>query len=190
MRLFQQRLRRQDVRLRGMPVGFALVEGGLRNIVVAHKLLAALVLQLCIDFGRLCCGKIGLLLVDRRLVGCLLDPEQQIVLFYILPFGEGALLDETRYSRHNVDLVDCGDASDVIACFRDLPADHGGDGNRWRGYRPLRGSQGTLSEQASPGCKRRHRKGMIRTKHGDCSEKTTDDRGQRTNGQQKEIAVL
>src|SRR5262249_46002959 len=154
-----------------MPVSFALVEGGLRDIVVTHELLAALVLQPGIDFGRLGCGKISLLLVDRRLVGRLLDPEQQVVLFDILSFGEGSLLDETRYPRDNIDLVDCSDASDVTACFRDLPADHGSDRYRRRRRGALRGGDRALGEQAQAGEERPRYKRTIRIEHRDAPKR-------------------
>ena len=132
MRLLERRLRLHDVGLRRQLVGRALVDRGLRDVLVVHKLLAALQLQLGVDLRRLCLGEIGLLLVDRSLVGGLLDAEQQVAGLDLLPFGEIALLDEARHPRDDVDLVDCDDTADEIAGFRDLTADHRGYGNRRR----------------------------------------------------------
>ena len=46
-------------------------------------------------------------LLNGRLIGCLLDPEQQVTLLDLLSFGEVLrCLDEARHPRDNVDLVD------------------------------------------------------------------------------------
>ena len=90
-----------------------------------HQLLAALQLQIGIDLGGLCLGEIGALLVDRRLVGVLLDAEQQVACLDLLPFGEIALLDEAGHPRDDVDLVDRDDAADEIAGLRHLSAQDG-----------------------------------------------------------------
>ena len=121
------------VGLRRLLVGRPLVDGGLRDVLVVHKLLAALQLQIGVDFRCLCLGKIGVLLVDGRLVGVLFDTEQQVAGFDLLAFGEIALLDEAGHPRDDIDFVDCDDTADEIAGFRDLTADHWGYGNRrWR----------------------------------------------------------
>ena len=71
-------------------------------------------------------------MIDGRLVDCLLDPEQQVALLDVLPFGEIALLDEAGHPRDDVDLVDRRYASDEIARFRDLTAHHRGHRDRRR----------------------------------------------------------
>src|SRR5262249_22222475 len=50
----------------------------------------------------------------------------------VLSFFEGALLDEARHPRDDIDLIDRGEASDVIDGFRHLPAHHWRDRNRGR----------------------------------------------------------
>ena len=107
----------------------------MRDVVVAHELLAALELQLCIDLSRLGPGEGGARLLDGRFVGCLLDAEQQVALLNQLSFGEIALLDEAGYPRDEVNLVDCRDPPDVIVDFRYLTAHHRchGNGRRRRG---------------------------------------------------------
>jgi hypothetical protein len=72
-------------------------------------------LQLGVDLRGLCLGEGGARLVDGRLVGCLLDPKQQVAFLDLLPFGEVALLDESRHPRNDVDLVDRRDAADVAS---------------------------------------------------------------------------
>ncbi len=124
LRLLERRLRLHHARLRRRLVGLALVDCGLRDVLIAHELLAALKLQLGVDLGRLGLGEGGARLVDRCLVGCLLDAEQQVALLDVLPFGEGAFLDEARHSRNEIDLVDRRNAADVISGFRDLTAHH------------------------------------------------------------------
>ena len=79
----------------------------MRDVLLADKLLAAPQLQGCVDLCCLCLGEIGALLLDRRLVGCLFDAEQEVAGLDLLPFGEIALLDEAGDPRDNVDLVDC-----------------------------------------------------------------------------------
>ena len=87
---------------------------GLRDVLVADQLLAALQLQRGVDLRRLGLGEIGALLLDRRLVGGLLDAEQEVAGLDLLPFGERALLDEARNARDDVDLVDRRHAADEI----------------------------------------------------------------------------
>ena len=72
-RLVEHRLRCQHIGLRCCLVGRPLVDRGLRDVLLADKFLAALQLQSGIDFCGLCLGKVGALLLDRRLVGCLFD---------------------------------------------------------------------------------------------------------------------
>jgi hypothetical protein len=81
--LFQQCLRLQNV-------------GGLRDVLVVQELLAALQLQVGIDFGGLCFGEIGVLLVDGRLVDVGLNAEQKIAGLNLLAFGKVALVLATR----------------------------------------------------------------------------------------------
>ena len=114
LRLVERRLRLEHVGLRRRLVGRALIDGGLRDVLVAHQLLAARELKRGIGLGRLGLGEIGALLRDRRLVGVLLDAEQEVAGLDHLAFGEEALLDEARHARDDVDLVDGGDAADEI----------------------------------------------------------------------------
>src|SRR5262249_20334560 len=105
----------------------ALIDSGLGNVIVAHELLAALELQPRIHFRGLGLGQIGLLLLDCRLVGRLLDAKEEVALLDLLSFGESALLDEAGNARDNVHLVDGGDGSDEAAGINDLVAHHGGN---------------------------------------------------------------
>jgi hypothetical protein len=85
-----------------------------------------------VDLRRLGLGEIGLLLIDRRLVGVLFDAEQKVAGFDLLAFGEIALLDEAGDARDDVDLVDGHDPADEIAGFRHRTADHLTDRDRRR----------------------------------------------------------
>ena len=89
-----------------------------------HQLLGARELQRGVDLGRLGLGEIGALLLDRRLVGVLLDPEQQVAGLDDLAFGEEPLLDEALDARDDIDLVDRRDAADEIRGLADLAAHH------------------------------------------------------------------
>src|SRR5207244_6507758 len=90
----------------------------------------------------------GARLLDGCLVGCLLDPKQQVALLDQLSFGEIALLDEAGHPRDKVDLIDRGYPPDVIAGFHYLTAHHRRHGNcrRWR--RALRGGEATRRRDA------------------------------------------
>ena len=125
----------------------------MRDVLIAHELLAALKLQLGVDLGRLGLGEGGARLVDRCLVGRLLDAEQQIALLDLLPFGEGALLDEARHPRNEIDLVDRRNAADVIGGFRDLTAHHrrNRNGGRRRGALGGRDAAGRHDAQRANG---------------------------------------
>ncbi len=147
LRLVELRLRLHDARQRPLFVRLALVDGGLRDVVVADELLAALQLQLCVDLRRLGLGERGARLLDGSLVRRLLDPEQQIALLDLLPFGEIALLDEARHARDDIDFVDRRDPSDVVAGLRDLAADHGRDGNGRRRHGVLRSSRAAAGNE-------------------------------------------
>ena len=104
-----------------------------------HEFLAALKLQIGVDLRGLRLGEIGVLLVDRRLVGVLLDTKQQVAGLDLLAFGEVALLDEAGDARDDVDLVDCHDAADeAIARVGHLPACHRAYSDGWRWRRALR----------------------------------------------------
>ena len=59
-------------------------------------------------------------LVDRRLIGVLLDDEQEIAGFDLLAFGEGPLLQEALDARHQIDRVDRLDTSDESSGGRTL----------------------------------------------------------------------
>src|SRR5262249_54174651 len=135
LRLVERRLRLHHARPRCVLVRLALVDRGLRDVLVAHQFLAAVELQLGVDFGRLGLGERRARLLDGRLVGRLLDAEQQVARLDVLPFAEGALLDEARHPRDDIDLIDRGEASDVIDGFRHLPGHHwrDRDGGRRRG---------------------------------------------------------
>jgi hypothetical protein len=114
------------------------------------QLLSALQLKRRIDLRRLCLGEVGLLLVDGRFVGVLLDPKQQIALLDHLPFGEIALFDEARHSRDDVDLVDRHDTADIIAGVRDLADLHRFDRNGRRRRGILRGRRAAAKGQDKP----------------------------------------
>src|SRR5262245_7115639 len=170
LRLVELRLRLHDAGLRRLLVGFALVDRGLRDVLVAHQLLAALELQLGVDLGRLGLGNICARLLDGRLIGRLLDAEQEIALLDVLPLFEVALLEEARHAGDDIDLVDGGEAPDVVDRVRDLTAHDRSDGNGgWR-RRTLRGGDAARyrdterahggfpgdsgGHRGSPGCKR------------------------------------
>src|SRR5580692_10138990 len=139
LRLLEQRLRLQHIGLGGLLGRFLLIDGGLWHVLILHQHLAALQLQIGVDF---CCsrlGKIGVLLVDRRLVGVLLDTKQQVAGLDLLAFGEVALLDETGDPSDDVDLVDRHDAADeATAGVGHLTACHRAYGDGW-GRSALRG---------------------------------------------------
>ena len=101
--------------MRALCVGGALIDLGLRDVLIAHQLLAALQLQIGVDFRRFCLGEVGVLLVDGRLVGVGFNAKQEIAGFDLLSFGEVALVDETRDPSENVDLVNCRHAADEIS---------------------------------------------------------------------------
>jgi hypothetical protein len=114
-------------------VGGALIERGLRNVVIANELLAAFERQLGIHLRRLCPGDSGTLLIDGCLICGLLDAKEEIVFLDLLALRERALLDIPGHPRHDIDFVDSGKATDILAGFLHLPGDHGRDGNRgWR----------------------------------------------------------
>ena len=147
MRLVEQRLRLHHLGLRRGVVGRALVKRGLRDVLIADELLAALQLERGVDRRRLCLGEIGALLLDRRLVGGLLEPEQEIAGLDLLPFGEISLLDEARDPRDDVDLVDRRHAPEELAGFRHLAARHGDHRDRRRRRSTLGHGRATADEQ-------------------------------------------
>jgi hypothetical protein len=99
---------------------------------VFHECLGTLQLQICIDLRRLGLGEIGRLLIDCSFVGVRLDAKQQIASLDHLPFGEIALADKAGHTRHDIDLVESGDAANKIAGFRHLAAHDGLDRDRRR----------------------------------------------------------
>jgi hypothetical protein len=153
-----------------MLVGFALVDRGLRDVLVAHQFLAALELQLGVHLGRLGLGERRARLLDGGLVGRLLDPEQQVARLHVLSLFEVPLLEKALHAGDDIDFLDGGKASDVIDGFRHLPAHDRSDGNGGRRRRALRGGNAARhrdTERAkrgfpdengghrpSPGCKR------------------------------------
>ncbi len=168
-RLLKGRLRLQHIGLRRRFVGLTLVDRCLRDVLVADKLLAALQLQRCVDLRRLRLGEIGALLVDRRLVGRLLDSEQQVAGLDVLPFGEKPLLDEPRHSRDNVDLVDRRHSADEIARLRHLTGIRRGHRDRrWR-YCPLSDGGAAVSQEAQGANDDPPTEGAVAAKHPDSS---------------------
>src|SRR5262249_35810852 len=143
--LFEQSLSLHDVGMCGLCVSGALIHLGLGNILIAHELLAALQLQIGVDFCRFCLGEVGGLLVNSRLVGVGFNAKQQIAGFDLLPFGEVALVDETRDSSDNVNLINCHHAADEISRRSYLATSDWRDGDRGRwtalGYRGLANRQ-------------------------------------------------
>jgi hypothetical protein len=124
LRLFEERLRLEDIGLRGLLISRPLVDRGLWYILIVHEFLAALQLQVGVDFSRLGFGEIGVLLVDGGFVGILLDAKQQVAFFDMLTFGESPLFDESGDAGDDIDFVDCHDAANEIPGLRDLSAGH------------------------------------------------------------------
>jgi hypothetical protein len=120
----------------------------LRDVLIAHQLLAALELQLGVDLGRLGLGQCRLRLLDGRLVGRLLDPEQQVARLDVLSLFEVPLLEKALHAGDDIDFLDGGKASDVIDGFRHLPGHHRSDRNGWRRRSALGGSDATGSGDA------------------------------------------
>jgi len=106
---------------------FALVDRGLRDVLVAHQFLAALELQLGVHLRRLGLGDVRARLLDGRLVGRLLDAEQQVALLDVLSLFEVSLLEKALHAGDDIDLIDRGEASDVVDGFCHLPAHHRSD---------------------------------------------------------------
>ncbi len=154
--------------LRRRLVGRPLVDRGLRDVLLADKFLTAPQLQSRIDFCCLCLGEIGALLLDRRLVGCLFDAEQEFACFDLRPFGEIAFLDEAGDPRGNVDLVDCRHTADEIACLRHSTAYHGvtvtagGGGSRRHG---VNSATRSFLRQLSDNVKKPFRQAKVRRGH-------------------------
>jgi hypothetical protein len=148
-RLLERRLRDHHVGLGGSCVRGALVDRRLRNVKAAAELLTPLELQHGIGLGGLGLCNRGELLVDQRLVGRLLDAKQEIAFLHLLPFGEGALLDEAGDPRDDFDLVDRDDAADEFGGIGHLAVRHRHDGHRGRGRRrALRKRARTKGQQA------------------------------------------
>ena len=120
--MLEQRLRLQNVGLRRLLGGGQFIDGRLRHVLVFHQRLGALQLQICVDLRRLGLGEIGRLLIDCRFVGVRLDAKKQIAGLDHLPFGEIALADKAGHARHDIHLVESGDAANKIAGLRHLPA--------------------------------------------------------------------
>src|SRR5262249_16094897 len=116
----------------GLCVSGALIHLRLGNILIAHELLAALQLQIGVDFGRFCLGEAGGLLVNGRLVGVGFNAKQQIAGFEFLPFGEVSLCVETLDSIDSVYLINCCPAADETSRRSDLATSYWRDGDRGR----------------------------------------------------------
>ena len=165
MRLVEQRLRLHDLGLRCGIVCRALVERGLRDVLIADEVLAALQLERSVDRCGLGLGEIGALLLDRRLVGGLFEPEQEIAGLDLLPLGEISLLDEPRDPRDDVDLVDRRHAAEEFAGFRDLTARHGGHRDRGGRWGTLGHGHARAGQQAERAHGRRPTDGDVATRH-------------------------
>ena len=121
----------QHVSLGGLLGGFKLIDSRLWNVLVFYEHLAALQLQISVDFRCLRLGEIGGLLIDRRLVGVLLDTKQQVTGLNLLAFGEVALLYEASDPGDDIDFIDSYNAADEASTrVGYLTACHGayGDG--------------------------------------------------------------
>ena len=88
-----------------------LIDRRLRDRVGPDQVLGSLQRDRRVPLGRLRADQLGLSLVDRRLIGVLLDDEQEVAGLDLLPLGESPLLQEALDTRHQIDRVDGLDAS-------------------------------------------------------------------------------
>src|SRR5262249_33341173 len=171
LRLVERRLCLHHARLRRRLVGLALVDRRLRDVLVTHQLPTAVELQLAVDLRRLGLREGGAGLLDGRLVGRLLDQEQQVALLDVLSLFEFALLEKARHAGDDIDLIDRGEASDVIDGFGHLPAHHWRDRNRGRRRGALGGGD------AAGGRKAQHANGGFPSNGGTTGHRGSPDYG-------------
>ncbi len=135
--LLEQCLRLQNVGLGALLRGCELIDCCLRHCLALDQRLIALQLQIRVDFVCFGLGEICRLLVDRRLVGVLLDPEEQFTFLHDLSFREVALFDEPGHARDDFDSLNRHYASNVRTCVghRAIHDRFHSDCWRWRALR-------------------------------------------------------
>jgi hypothetical protein len=106
-----------------------------------------------IGFVRLRARDLGQPLVDRRLIGRLLDHEQQVAGLDLLALLEQSLLQEAGHAGPQLDFVDRLDPADELVLVGDVAGFDRGHGDRRR--RRGRGSRGLLLPAAGEEQKRR-----------------------------------
>ena len=110
-----------------------LIDRRLRDRIGLDQFLGSLQRERRVPLGRLRADQLGLSLVHRRLIGVLLDDEQEVAGLDLLPFGEGPLLQEALDARHQIDRIDRLDAADEGPGRRHALQGRGSDGHRRRG---------------------------------------------------------